>query len=170
MPPPAATSVAAEPVAAAPEAVAIPAAPAAWRDRARRSHRFEAMMSADVGDRVFFSPSSTDVGARARAVLERQARWIGRFPDLYIVVEGHADDPGDDAANQTLSLQRAERARQLLIAEGIPAERLDVDARGRLDRLADCASPQCQAQNRRVLTRLMVVLPAAKAKSGGTDR
>lgn len=153
-----------------PAAAEINDKPAPWRERARRSHRFEGMMSADVGDRVFFSLSSADVGGRARVVLERQARWISRFPELYVVVEGHADDPGDDAANRYLSLVRADKARQMLIAAGIPAERIDVDPRGRQDRLADCASSQCQAQNRRVLTRLMVVLPPGRAeRTGGAE-
>ncbi|MBL8565961.1 MAG: OmpA family protein [Hyphomicrobiaceae bacterium] len=142
--------------------------PAPWRERARRSHRFEGMMSADVGDRIFFSLSSADVGSRARVVLERQARWISRFPELYVVVEGHADDPGDDAANRALSLVRADKARQMLISAGIPAERIDIDPRGRQDRLADCASSQCQAQNRRVLTRLMVVLPPGRGERTGS--
>lgn len=147
--------------AAAPAAavVVIGDEPAPWRERARRSHRFESMLSAEVGDRVFFGLSSSDIGTRARTVLERQARWIARYRDLYVVIEGHADDPGDDAANRALSLERADKARQLLIAAGLAAERVDVDPRGRQDRLADCVTAQCQAQNRRVLTRLMVVLP-----------
>ncbi|MFN3867956.1 MAG: OmpA family protein [Hyphomicrobiaceae bacterium] len=143
--------------------------PAPWRDRARRSHRFEGLMSAEVGDRIFFGLASSEVGSRARTVLERQARWIKRFPDLYVVVEGHADDPGDDAANRVLSLERALTARRMLIQAGVSPDRIDVDPRGRQDRLADCASPQCQAQNRRALTRLMVVLPVRPEKSSSVD-
>lgn len=157
--------------AAASAAVAAPVEqpPAPWRDRARRSHRFEGLMSAEVGDRIFFGLASSDVGSRARTVLERQARWIRRFPDLYVVVEGHADDPGDDAANRALSLERAMKARQMLIDAGVSRERIDIDPRGRQDRLADCTSAQCQAQNRRVLTRLMVVLPQRGDRSSSLE-
>lgn len=143
--------------------------PAAWRDRARRTHRFEGMLGAEVGDRVFFGLSSSDIGARARAVLERQARWIARYPDLYVVVEGHADEPGDAAQNRAVSLERADKARRLLIAGGLSPERIDVDPRGSQDRVASCDSSQCQAQNRRVVTRLMVVLPAGRDRSSAGE-
>lgn len=143
--------------------------PAAWRDRARRTHRFEGMLGAEVGDRVFFGLASSDIGARARIVLERQARWIVRYPDLYVVVEGHSDEPGDEAQNRAISLDRAERARRMLIGAGLPAAKVDVDARGTLDRVASCDSSQCQAQNRRVVTRLMVVLPAGRERVTSSD-
>lgn len=154
----------------APVAVALPVdTPSPWRERARRTHRFENMLGAEAGDRVFFGVSSSDIGGRARSVLERQAAWIKRFPDLYVVVEGHADEPGDDALNRTLSLERADKARKLLIAMGLPAERIDIDARGRQDRVASCDSAVCQSQNRRVVTRLMVVLPAGRERSAGDE-
>lgn len=154
----------------APVAVALPVdAPSPWRERARRTHRFESMLGAEAGDRVFFGVSSSDIGGRARSVLERQAAWIKRFPDLYVVVEGHADEPGDDALNRALSLERADKARKLLIAMGLPAERVDIDARGRQDRVASCDSAVCQSQNRRVVTRLMVVLPAGRERSAADE-
>ena len=143
--------------------------PAAWRDRARRTHRFEGMLGAEVGDRVFFGVSSSDVGTRARNVLERQARWIVRYPDLYVIVEGHADEPGDEAQNRALSLERAGKARRILIGSGLSADRIDIDARGRQDRVADCDTASCQAQNRRVVTRLMVVLPHGRERSSAAD-
>lgn len=143
--------------------------PAAWRDRARRTHRFEGMLGAEVGDRVFFGVSSSDVGTRARNVLERQARWIVRYPDLYVIVEGHADEPGDEAQNRALSLERADKARRILIGSGLSADRIDIDARGRQDRVADCDTASCQAQNRRVVTRLMVVLPHGRERSSAAD-
>lgn len=143
--------------------------PAAWRDRARRTHRFEGMLGAEVGDRVFFGVSSSDVGTRARNVLERQARWIARYPDLYVIVEGHADEPGDEAQNRALSLERADKARRILIGSGLSADRIDIDARGRQDRVADCDTASCQAQNRRVVTRLMVVLPHGRERSSAAD-
>ena len=159
-------AVAAEP----PTLAALPPdKPAAWRDRARRTHRFEGMLGAEVGDRVFFGLSSSDVGARARVVLERQARWIARYPDLYVVVEGHSDEPGDAAQNRALSLERAEKARRLLIASGLSPDRIDIDPRGSQDRVASCDSAQCQAQNRRVVTRLMVVLPAGRDRSSAGE-
>ncbi len=136
------------------------ATPQSWRPRARRSHRFEQLLRIDVGDRVFFGVTSAQIGARARSVLESQAAWLARYPDLYVVVEGHADEPGSEADNDRVARARAETARALLIAAGVKAERVDIDVRGSKDRVAVCESGGCRAQNRRAVIRLMVVLPA----------
>lgn len=136
------------------------ATPQPWRPRARRSHRFEQLLRIDVGDRVFFGVTSAQIGARARSVLESQAAWLARYPDLYVVVEGHADEPGSETDNDRVARARAATARALLIAAGVKAERVDIDVRGRKDRVAVCESGGCRAQNRRAVIRLMVVLPA----------
>src|SRR6185295_13919053 len=66
-----------------------------------------------VGDRVFFSEGSAELGARARKALAAQAAWLTRHPGVRVTVEGHADDPGGD--DVTLSEHRAEAVRQRLI-------------------------------------------------------
>ncbi len=131
-----------------------------WRPRARRSHRFEQLLRIDVGDRVFFGVTSAQIGARARSVLEGQAAWLASYPELYVLVEGHADEPGSEADNDLIARARAETARALLVASGVKADRVDIDVRGRKDRVAVCGSGGCRAQNRRAVIRLMVVLPS----------
>jgi outer membrane protein OmpA-like peptidoglycan-associated protein len=131
-----------------------------WRPRARRSHRFEQLLRTDVGDRVFFGVTSAQIGSRARSVLESQAAWLSRYPDLYVVVEGHADEPGSAADNDRIARLRAETVRSLLIRSGLKMERIDIDVRGQKDPVAVCESPDCRSQNRRVVIRLMVVLPS----------
>lgn len=143
--------------------------PQPWRSRARPSQRFEELLRVDVGDRIFFGLSSAEIGSRARAVVERQARWIARYPDLYIVVEGHADEPGDDPDNDAIGRARAETARAMLIAAGVPGDRIDVDTRGRRDRTSTCEDAVCSAQNRRVVIRLMIVLPSAPGNRSGVS-
>lgn len=117
-------------------------------------------MRADVGDRVFFGAASSEIGSRARAVLERQAQWLARYRELYVVIEGHADDPGDESTNESMALQRAEAARKRLLAAGVSSERVDLDVRGRRDRAVVCEEATCRSQNRRVVMRLMIVLPS----------
>lgn len=138
-----------------------------WRARARRSHRFEDLMRSEVGDRIFFVTASAEVGSRARTVIEAQARWLSRFPELYVVVEGHADEPGDDAANDAMALRRAQTVRERLVASGVKPERVGIDVRGRRDQAATCESAVCRSQNRRAVTRVMVVLPDAPAAKPG---
>jgi peptidoglycan-associated lipoprotein len=115
-----------------------------------------------VGDRVFFSEASAELGARGRTVLEAQAAWLARHPALAVVIEGHADDAGAHSHNLELSERRADAVRRRLIQMGIAPERIRTVAYGRERQVADCAALACAAQNRRAVT---VIVRAA----GSTD-
>ena len=41
-----------------------------------------------VGDRIFFSEGSADLGTRARTALEAQATWLKRHTTLSVTIEG----------------------------------------------------------------------------------
>jgi peptidoglycan-associated lipoprotein len=108
-----------------------------------------------AGDRVFFAENSSDIGARARAVLTTQARWLARHPDLPVVVEAHADDfSGNRDLEIQLSERRAKAVRDRLVEEGVEPERISLVAFGRDRPVAICQAPECSAQNRRTVTRL----------------
>ncbi len=105
-----------------------------------------------VGDRVFFSESSAELGVRGRVALEAQAAWLVRHPDLQVTIEGHADDAGAARLNLEIAQRRAEAVRRRLIELGVRQERIHTVAYGRLRLLADCADPACASQNRRAVT------------------
>lgn len=132
------------------------ALPRAALYQARVAPAIDARFLSDAGDRVFFGPGNADLGIRARGVIQSQARFLTRFPDLFVAIEGHADDgPLADAESLRLSEQRAAVVRERLIAEGVKAERLVAYGRGREERVSDCPAPECMAQNRRVVTILL---------------
>lgn len=140
---------------AAASSVAAPLSPAALQ-RAKVSPSLDGQFLADAGDRIFFSAGSAVLGARARGVIQAQARFLKQHPELSAAVEGHADDGAlPDAETINLSEQRAAVVRERLIAEGIDAERLLAFGRGRTQRVSDCPQPECSAQNRRVVTILL---------------
>ena len=51
---------------------------------------------------------STDLTPAALATLDRQARWLGRYPTYTFVLEGHADERGTREDNSSLSARRAQ--------------------------------------------------------------
>lgn len=117
------------------------------------SERLSGLLRSSVGDRVFFPKGSTDLGAHARNVLRGQAGWLKRQDiNVRALVAGHADEPLDEDGNKILSARRAEAVRARLIEEGIAPDRVSVAAMGRSERVADCSSAQCAAQNRRAVT------------------
>lgn len=68
-----------------------------------------------------------------------------------IKIIGHTDGDGDDASNQTLSQQRAEAVKNILISEfKMDAAILNTEGRGETQPIADNKSAEGKAQNRRV--------------------
>ncbi|HEV3009509.1 MAG TPA: OmpA family protein, partial [Burkholderiales bacterium] len=60
------------------------------------------------------------------------------------------DRVGKDADNDRLSLQRAERVRQSLVAQGIAAERIRASGRGERELVTPTADGVDEPRNRRV--------------------
>ena len=109
-----------------------------------------------AGDRIFFAAGDARIGARSRAALARQARFLRDNPGIVVVIDGHADEAGAAKTVMALSQARAEAVARLLIEEGIARERVGTLGHGTSERVADCPSPACAAQNRRAVTRIVV--------------
>jgi OmpA-OmpF porin, OOP family len=71
-------------------------------------------------------------------------------PDLKCSVEGHTDSQGDEDFNMKLSQERAETVMNTLIKLGISADRLSAKGWGESKPIANNASPEDMANNRRV--------------------
>lgn len=90
------------------------------------------------------SPASDQVLADVQAVLTANADWRLR-------IEGHTDNVGDKAANLKLSNARAAAVAAWLIGKGINASRLAVAGLGDTQPVADNATEDGRARNRRVV-------------------
>jgi outer membrane protein OmpA-like peptidoglycan-associated protein len=98
---------------------------------------------------VAFASGSADLTASARAQLEEAAAWLAGEPGA-VEIRGHTDASGDAEANRALSLRRAESVRRAFIEMGLPAARLTAVGRGEDSPIADNATPEGRARNRRV--------------------
>src|SRR5688572_17862145 len=68
-----------------------------------------------------------------------------------VKIIGHTDSDGEDASNQTLSQQRAEAVKNILVSEfKITGDNLTTEGRGETQPIAGNNSPEGKAQNRRV--------------------
>ena len=65
-------------------------------------------------------------------------------------VVGHTDSAGEPALNQALSVARAQSAVRYLIGKGVAAERLSASGLGETTPIADNATPEGRARNRRL--------------------
>jgi peptidoglycan-associated lipoprotein len=107
---------------------------------------------ANVGDRVFFETDSSSVRGDQRPVLDRQAAWLGRYPQVQVMVEGHADERGTREYNLALGQRRANAARDILVAGGVASSRIATISYGKDRPAALGSSADAWAQNRRAVT------------------
>jgi len=105
-----------------------------------------------VGDRVFFATDSSELDSDAVQTLTRQARWLNQYSASGVVIEGHADERGTREYNLALGARRATAARNFLLSQGVPAERVRVVSYGKERPVALCSDESCWGQNRRAVT------------------
>ncbi len=104
---------------------------------------------AEIGG-VQFATGTATVNADAREGLSKFSGIVASYPDLRFSVEGHTDNMGSAPMNQELSLRRATTVRDYLIAQGVPASKIDVEGLGLTAPIGDNTTTDGRARNRRV--------------------
>jgi outer membrane protein OmpA-like peptidoglycan-associated protein len=104
---------------------------------------------AEIGG-VQFATGTAEANSTAREGLSKFSGVVASYPDLRFNVEGHTDSVGSAAMNQELSLKRAMTVRDYLIAQGVPASKIDVAGLGLSAPIGDNTTTDGRARNRRV--------------------
>lgn len=84
------------------------------------------------------------------AAVKQVAQLLKDDPALKLSIEGHTDNVGSAASNQTLSQDRARAVMNAVVAQGIDAKRLGSKGLGATVPVADNRTDEGRAQNRRV--------------------
>lgn len=101
---------------------------------------------------ILFVTGSAELDPASLATVNNVAGIIHlctRDPGMRVVVGGHTDSEGDDTANYSLSVARAKAVRDALIARGIAPEKITAVGYGETEPVADNATEQGRAKNRR---------------------
>ena len=106
----------------------------------------------NVGDRVFFEEDQSTLHAQGQTTLANQAKWLNRYSQYTITVEGHADERGTRQYNIALGARRAQSARDYLVSQGVNASRIKTISYGKERPVAVCNDNSCWSQNRRAVT------------------
>jgi peptidoglycan-associated lipoprotein len=109
-------------------------------------------LEASAGDRIFFAFDRSDISPEAREILARQADWLRRYPNVTVTIEGHCDERGTREYNLALGERRAQAAKNVLVAAGIPAARISTTSYGKERPAVVGSSEEAYAQNRRAVT------------------
>jgi len=109
-------------------------------------------LEASAGDRIFFAFDRSDISPEAREILARQADWLRRYPNVTVTIEGHCDERGTREYNLALGERRAQAAKNVLVAAGIPAARISTTSYGKERPAVVGSTEEAYAQNRRAVT------------------
>lgn len=103
-----------------------------------------------VSFNLYFLTGSDELTAASKVELDKAMAELKRRAVPDIVVIGHTDTVGALEWNDKLSLARAERVRNALISQGLPAERIQAAGRGEREPLLRTADNVAEPRNRRV--------------------
>ncbi|HEY9421270.1 MAG TPA: OmpA family protein, partial [Thermoanaerobaculia bacterium] len=100
---------------------------------------------------VYFEVNKSVVQPGMRSRLTEIARALATAgDDSSILIEGHTDSDGSNEYNLELSRLRAEAVRSVLVAGGVPAQRIETQGYGETRPIGSNRTTTGKAQNRRV--------------------
>ena len=107
---------------------------------------------ANVGDRVFYDTNASSLSGDARGTLDRQASWLGRYPQDAVQLAGNCDERGTEEFNIALGQRRASAARDYLVAHGVASSRITTISYGKDRPTALGSDESSYQQNRNAIT------------------
>lgn len=91
---------------------------------------------------ILFDFGSADLRSDAGPALDLIAEVLAFYSDAEVIVVGHTDSLGSDAANQQLSERRAQSVVDVLVSEhGIALDRLSAEGRGETEPVSENTNP-----------------------------
>jgi outer membrane protein OmpA-like peptidoglycan-associated protein len=108
-------------------------------------------------DGLLFSFGSDTIRTAARENLKALAANLRKFPNTRILITGHTDASGTAAYNQDLSVRRANSAAAYLAAQGIDAQRLRANGKGKLEPIATNETNAGRKANRRIVVSISAI-------------
>jgi outer membrane protein OmpA-like peptidoglycan-associated protein len=99
---------------------------------------------------VRFESNKYDIKPESFPTLDRLTDNLKNNPKNAVEIHGHADSSGNDAINIPLAKRRAEAVKAYLVGKGIKPNRITTKGFGSSKPIADNATPEGRAKNRRV--------------------
>lgn len=109
----------------------------------------------NLPDGVTFDFGKANLKSQFYPALDNVANTLAQYNQTIVEVSGHTDSVGSDAANQTLSVQRANSVGNYLIGKGLVRERFEIVGFGESQPVASNDTDSGRALNRRVEIRVL---------------
>ena len=101
-----------------------------------------------------FGPNKTLLWKYEKQTLREVARLIRRHSNVGVILIGHAD--GAEKEPMALSQARVEKAKSYLVAQGVPADKIETDAKGARKPVTKSTNEEERKKNRRVRVRMTI--------------
>jgi OmpA-OmpF porin, OOP family len=103
-----------------------------------------------------FATGSSKLLKEADSKLDEVVNAAKQFPDVHLGVAGYTDNTGDAKKNLKLSQDRANAVKAYLVSKGVAADRIGSTGHGADTPIADNATSEGRAKNRRVEVRYTI--------------
>lgn len=102
----------------------------------------------NAGDRVYFDYNAYDLRDEGHNVLDQQAAWLQRYPQVAVRIEGNCDERGTREFNFALGARRAESVKSYLVSRGVSPARITTISYGKERPLDPGTADEAYAHNR----------------------
>ncbi len=99
---------------------------------------------------VYFETGKSNLLPESKLELDRAVDFLKKNKNASVEIDGHTDDVGTDAVNNSLSLARATSVMTYLSGHGIRADRMTAKGLGKTKPLKKGTDEESRAKNRRV--------------------
>ncbi len=106
----------------------------------------------NVGDTVHFDYNKYDLHDSDKAILQKQAAWLARYPAVRVVIQGNCDERGTEEYNLALGAKRAHAVKEYLASQGVSDARIATISYGKERPICSGSTESCWAENRRAVT------------------
>ncbi len=105
---------------------------------------------------VYFNAgkSSIDRTAEVDTFITTAKKFLEKYPEKTLLITGHSDSDGSETTNLILSENRAKKAKDILIQEGIPEAQMEIVAKGETEPIGDNTTAEGKSKNRRVTVKI----------------
>jgi OmpA-OmpF porin, OOP family len=103
-----------------------------------------------VSFNLYYAPRVNEITPKSMLALEKAVGFLSEHPEYKVKIIGHTDNVGDDDYNMKLSKERAEDVLKIFNRKGISFNRLEAIGKGETSPIADNATDEGRALNRRI--------------------
>jgi outer membrane protein OmpA-like peptidoglycan-associated protein len=129
-------------------------------EKVAETKRTENGILVNMKNDILFEVDSADLKAEAVTQLVQVGDIVAKYSDDHVLIEGHTDSSGSDRYNEQLSLRRANAVKTVLASRGVQEAQITVAGLGESRPVADNASAEGRARNRRVELHITVPNPS----------